>query len=329
MPSPIRLPAYLTSRSYADVVAVSQKILRMEEDITLDAGRLRFVDPFALTLLGSSFRQLRTRGLTVRVGGLNVDLQGYLSRMDLFNGVEIIGRVSGSNRRRDRADSLVELTHVETRSEVGPTSYRLACALVGSIPDVNPNEEPDEMTGFRTSERLERPIQYALNELLENALTHARGHGFRGTCVSVAGQYYPGRRMVQLAVSDNGCGFLSSLRGHPELHGETHQQAILLGLRPRVSCNRDLGILDDTANEGVGLTTAVRIAERAGGKAMVLSGNFMHDTVTSISGRLPGNTSWQGVAVVLEFRRDQLQNVSPGDLLPALDGGRPETLRFE
>lgn len=329
MPSPIRLPAYLSSRSFADVVAITREILRAKEDITVDASVLCFVDPFALTLLGSSFRQLRGRGLTVRVSGLSTDLQGYLSRMDLFRGVEVLGRGSNSSQRRNRADSLVELTHVETRAEVGPTSHRLACALVGSIPDVNPNEEPDEMTGFRTSDRLEGPIQYALNELLENALTHAKGHGFQNVCVSVAGQYYPRRKRVQLAVSDNGCGFLSSLRQHPELHGETHQQAILLGLRPRVSCNRDLGIFDDTANEGVGLTTAVRIAERTGGKAIVLSGDFMHDTVTSSSGQLPENIFWQGVAVVLEFHRDQLQNVRLRDLLPAVDGGRANTLRFE
>lgn len=323
------LPAYLTAQSYASTVAVSRQVLDADDDIDLNAAKVRFVDPFGVTLAGSIFRRALRQGRRVRIRGLNSDVRGYLTRMDLFEGVEFVDGTPSRAGRRNRADSLVELTHLQQQGEVGAASYRLAQALVGAMTMDAGEDTPDEMTGYRPSERLEEPIQYALNELLENALTHAKMHGFQGACVSVAGQYYPKTDRVQLSVTDNGCGFLSSLRGHHDLLGETHQEAILLGLQPRVSHNRDLGLSDETVNEGVGLTTVVRIAERAGGKAMILSGDFMHDTAAQTSGLLPEGVFWQGVAVVLEFRRDQLQNVRYRDLLPVIEGGRPITIRFE
>lgn len=329
MPVIITLPACLLVQSCNGTVAVSRRVLDANDDIEFDAAKVRFVDPFGLTLAGSSIRQVLHQGRAVRIRGLNPNVRGYLARMDLFKGVEFVDGSPTPGKRRNRADSLVELTHLEKPGEVGPASYRLAQALVGAMTMDAGEDAPDEMSGYRPSERLVEPIQYALNELLENALTHARMHGFQGACVSVAGQYYPKSDRVQLSVTDNGCGFLASLRGHHALLGETHQQAILLGLRPRVSRNRDLGLSDETVNEGVGLTTVVRIAEHAGGKAMILSGDFMHNTAAQTSGLLPEGVSWQGVAVVLEFRRDQLQNVRYRDLLPVIQSGHPTTLRFE
>ena len=49
-----------------------------------------------------------------------------------------------------------------------------------------------------------------MRELLENALTHARGHGFRQAEACVAAQYYPGSGRVRLAVVDDGCDQWSS-----------------------------------------------------------------------------------------------------------------------
>jgi len=329
MPVRISLPAFLSVQSCADTVAVSRQILVAHNDIDLDATKVRFVDPFGLTLAGSSFHQVLRHGRVVRIRGLNPELRGYLTRMNLFEGVKFVDGAPSQAGRHNRADSLVELTHLQEPGEVDAASYRLAQALVGKI-TAGDNDSPDEMTGFRPSERLMEPVQYALSELLENALTHAKAHGFQGACVSVAGQYYPKSDRVQLSVADNGCGFLSSLRDHPSLRRETHQEAILLGLRPRVSCNRDLGLFDETVNEGVGLTTVLRIAEYAGGRAMVLSGDFMHDTTAKTStGRLPEGTFWQGVTVVLEFRRNLLPKVRFRDLLPVLDREPHINLRFE
>jgi hypothetical protein len=173
---------------------------------------------------------------------------------------------------------------------------------------------------------LVEPLQYALNELLENALTHAR-RGNKYACVWVVSQYYPKKDLIRLGVVDNGCGFLESLSSHSELLQKRHLQSILLALRPRISCNRDLGLFNDSVNQGVGLTTACRIAEHADGRMILASGNAMHST-SGYSGENP-DVYWQGVAVAMEVNRTKLADVRIGELLPSLNDVPPVTLRFE
>ncbi len=297
-------------------------------DVVVNASRLCFVDPFGMALLGATFHTIRNQGRSVQICGLSAEMGGYLERMDVFEGIELVDCAPMPMQRHNRGDSLVELTRLGARRDVDEASFRLAHAVVGHIPGINPDEPPDEMTGYTAFERLVEPVQYALNELLENALTHAKGHGFPDACVWVASQYYPRKGMIQLAVVDDGCGFLASLRNHPALRRESHIDAIFTALMPRISCNRDLGLSSESVNQGVGLTTTFRIAEQAGGRLVIASGDAIHDTVGR-SYQLTEDNFWQGVAVAMECRRDRLPDIRFRDLLPPLDAQPVRRLRFE
>lgn len=328
MPEPVCLPAYLSARSASESIAACGSLITTVGAADVDARRLRFADPFGLALLGATFHMVRQQGRAVRVCGLSAEMSGYLERMDVFEGVELVDCTPRSNQRQNRGDALVELTRLDSRRRVDDAAFRLAHAVVGHIPGVDPNEPPDEMSGFTAFDRLVEPIQYALSELLENAMTHARRHGYANACVWVACQYYPKNDMIRLGVVDNGCGFLATLRGHPELRHERHLDAILTALKPRISCNRDLRLNSDSVNQGVGLTTTCRIAEHAGGHLVIVSGNAIHDT-SGRSGLLAGGAAWQGVAIAIECRRDLLPTIRFRELLPPLDAQLAVRLRFE
>lgn len=45
---------------------------------------------------------------------------------------------------------------------------------------------------------------------------------------------------------------------------ETDEAAILLALEPRVSCNKDVDLMGDSVNEGIGLTVVYRMVKDAG-----------------------------------------------------------------
>ncbi len=170
-------------------------------------------------------------------------------------------------------------------------------------------------------------IQYVLSELLNNALTHAQRHGFTGKArVWTAAQYYPSSDKVRLAVADTGCGLLATLKGHPQLESDTHFAAISAALQPRVSCNRNLGVREDTVNEGVGLTTVHRIVDRSAGDMLVLTGNAYQRQRRG--GLLLCNAEWRGVAIAVEMRRESLRGLRIAELLPQGDTMPPE-LRFE
>ena len=326
----VLLPKFLASFTHAKTIATCREIQDAEgEVVTLDASNVVFVDPFGLTLLGASFYELRKYDQRVRVSGLNPDLGGYLQRMDLFEDVEFVDCAPPIGQRHDRRDALGELTRIDNSGQAPEAAWRFARALVGwtGVSDIPDGDQA--MDAASPADRLLKPVQYVLSELLENAVTHGERHGFRGKCrVWVAAQYYPSRDVVRLAVTDTGCGFLATLRGHPDLGAETDFSAILTAMKPRVSCNRDLGISGATVNEGVGLTTVIRIADLADGKILIVSGNAFHNPPGS-GGRLRKGASWQGVAVALEMRRAPLQGVQIADALPQIDVSRRVRPRFE
>ncbi|MGB0722302.1 MAG: ATP-binding protein [Gammaproteobacteria bacterium] len=293
----------------------------------MDASGLAFIDPFGLTILGSSFVELREWNQQAVITGLNQDMGGYLERMDLFRGVELPDCETRQSHRHDRRDSLVELTAIHSVQEAHTAAPRLARTLTGADPEsalVSHDGMRYEDPGLTLSQNL----GYVLGELLENALTHARRHGFTGAKVWVAGQYYPSRDTVRLAVTDTGCGFLSTLESHPNLVEHNHHGAILTAMQPRVSCNRDVGILADSINEGVGLTTTVRIAEAAGGRAFLVSGDGYHSTMGG-TGAFSSGAHWQGVSIALEIPRGGLLGINIRDHLPPREGAARVSLRFE
>ncbi len=328
MPDYVSLPAYLSARSAAEAVAACRRLLDSEGDAVVDACRLRFADPFGLAMLGATFHMIRDQGRAVVVSGLSAGMAGYLNRMDIFEGVELIDCPPLPAGRHDRRDALAELTRLYRQNEADEAAFRLANTLIGGIPGVHPDESPDEMTGLSAFDRLVEPIQYALSELLENALTHARRQGYRNASVWVASQYYPKSGLIRLGVVDNGCGFLATLRSHPDLRRETHHEAILIALRPRISCNRDLRLGMDSVNQGVGLTATCRIAEHTGGRLVIVSGDAIHGT-TGESGTLSGGAAWQGVAIAMECRRARLPEVRFRELLPPYEAQTAVKLRFE
>lgn len=327
----LNCPAYLTIKSPDSLIGLCGIALAADDSVMLDARALRFADPFGLALLGATFYMLQQRGQTVRVAGLTDAVGGYLQRMDVFEGVELVDCALPRGQRHDQSDGLVELTRLDQRSQIDRAANQLAGALVGRMPDIDPNEPCDEMSCVNTADRITIPISYALTELLNNAMSHARLKGHGDACVWVASQYYRSKGRLQLAVVDNGCGILETLRYHASLRDlprKTDLDAILAALRPRVSCNRDLGVFSDSTNQGIGLTTTARIAEHAGGRLIVVSGAGYHDPL-GCSRRLANSARWQGVAVALECQRDALLNVRIRELMPPIEGMPPLHLRFE
>jgi hypothetical protein len=324
-------PALLTLEQPDDLVGLCGAALSADDDVQLDARGLRFVDPFGMALLGATCFTLQERGRDVQVSGLQAAISGYLQRMDVFADVDLVDCAPAPGERRDRRDALVELTRIDNPAEIDQRANQLADALVGRMPDIDLGEPLDDMSGMNTADQLSIQLAYALTELLNNSLSHARRAGHKNACVWVASQYYRKDHRLQLAVVDNGCGMLETLRNHNALADykrKTDHLAILAALRPRVSCNRDLGVFKDSVNQGVGLTTTACIAQRAAGRLVVVSGAGFHDPLGR-SGRLAPGVRWPGVAVALECRRDALKGVRFQDCLPSVEDAQPLHLRFE
>jgi len=324
------LHSFVYARNLPGVVAFCGEIVAdTGNEIACDAAGLEFVDPVGLCLLAATCHRLAKAGRKLRLENVPPTIVGYLARMDLFKacGIEYEERFSRHNRRTD----LVEISVAERAADVDALASKIATALVGATPEYDPQAEPDEMTGFQPHDYLYKPLHYIFSELLENALTHAKRAGYNEARAWVAAQYYPSKDRIRLAVVDNGCGFLASLRWHPKLVDKTHDGAIRLALEPRITCNPDLDIRpDETANQGVGLTVVRQIVAQSRGTLRVVSGDALVELGPGSRDRSCTVEAWQGVVLALDFKRELLRQANVGHIIHELRGKAGDRgLRFQ
>jgi hypothetical protein len=312
----VMLPKNVGTRNLFGLYALCGQLLKsQDEHIVLDASQVQFFDPHGIAVLAALLSSLEGRHISMP--WLSTNYAGYLDRMDFFKHCEIHGVEVPAWNRYDHADSLVELTCITDSSSTETVANKLADAITGQLTDADPSEPYSPTTGKNRYDKFRHPIWYSLSELLENSVTHARMDGSRGAKVWVAAQFYRANNEVKFSIVDNGCGFLRTLGKHPQLREHTHLEAIKAALKPMVSCNRDSPYALGHGNQGVGLTTTMKIANAAKGKLMIASGNSFLETGNMTGGELGGDGLWNGVAIAFSCRRHALPGVNVSNLLPA------------
>lgn len=290
-------------------------------DVNLDASELCFIDPLGLAVLRATL-ECQPEGRTFYVRFMQSRMIKYFVRMDFFQGLSVEGiDVERGRNPEGEPDDCVELQRVvDGQSEA--IASRLVQAMIGQTAD-----NADQMM-----EACRRPIEYSLKELLENALSHAKKEGNFNASVWVACQHFRSNGAVRLAIVDNGCGFLATLKRHPALAEETDAAAIQAALIERVSCNRGplVGYETDSQNQGVGLTTTAKIAGAAGGFLVVASGDaWLRTDLGQGSSSNLTDCPWKGVAISFHCNRDQLPQVDIPSLLPAVEDDVSDEISFD
>lgn len=325
----IQLPKVVGSRDIDALFRVCEQVRTSFGPIVLDGQNVEFFDPLGIAVLGALLEPLAAQR-QIRIEWLPVKIGTYLDRMDVIDRCSIEGIEARPIERRDLSDRLVELTRLTREDQVDEAAHRLASALAGHLTSEDPDAERDERTGLNKFEGFSRPLQYALTELLLNALSHAKRDGRFDASVWVAAQFYPTTGTIKLAIVDNGCGVLATLKDSPALTEKSHIAAIPAALTPYVSCNPDLGLPGGTSNQGVGLTTSYRIAKAARGGLVLVSGDAAVSAFAEVTPTKMGQgASWQGVAIQMQFRRALLPSVNIPELLPPVANAPAFNLRFD
>lgn len=318
-PLSIKLPRMVGVQNIEALMECCSDIRHSSGDVVIDCSEVAHFDPLGMTVLVAALESLGTK-CNISMPWLSTSIASYLDRMDFFKRISVDDVVIPGNQRHDRTGSLLEITLLRDGASSEVVANNLATAVVGAI--VGRSAKPIDFESTDTEfNQYYDPIRYALSELVENALTHARNAGCFDASVWIASQYYPQYGVVQISVVDDGCGFLATLCNHPEVKSKTHAASILAALKPRVSCNRDAGPFAVSVNEGVGLTTTVKIAKASGGQVHIVSGDSLYfDTgkeEIKRNERIRGLTrSWDGVVISATFDRKKLPSVRISDLLP-------------
>ncbi len=327
-------------REIATLISALSQVRSAQGNVELDCSKVRFIDPFGMTALSAAITEVEAQKRRVALTWLDPNTVSYLERMNFFDDKDIDAVDVPVNRQRnDLRSKLLEITHIVDTGTSEAVADQLAAAIVFMIIGRGEQLKNDQAIDSEY-DQLYRPLRYALSELIENSLTHARREGARNASVWVAAQYYKDAQVggrVEIAVVDNGCGFLATLKNHAELPERTHGAAIKTALKPKVSCNRDIGPFGGSVNQGVGLTTTVRISKETGGTVHIVSGDalFVENIATTRRSDqirvLPG--CWDGVAISVTFTGAKLPTVKISDLLPPVEAAKqvkaPVVLRFD
>lgn len=317
----IYFPRSLSASDPKALFDLCNQITSRPGDVVLDASELVFIDPLGLATLRATLES-QPDGKCVFVRYMLDQITFYLVRMDFFQGLNVEGINEDARNSGGEPFKCVELIKVDDQDQAESIASRLVQAMTGRAYDAD--AEASEFDSCL------RPIEYALKELLGNSLSHAKREGGAGSSVWVACQHFEDSDTVRIAIVDNGCGFLATLKSHESLKEATHMNAIQVALVERVSCNRGpiLAYESESQNQGVGLTTTARIAEAADGHLIIASGDACLHTATRSEFCLK-TSPWGGVAIAFSCRRDKLPHVNIPSLLPQDDFVVDSEIRFD
>lgn len=306
----INFPKSLSSSDPGPLFDVCSLIAAHSGNVVIDASELAFIDPLGLAVLRATL-DCQPEEKCIHIRFLPKTMASYLTRMEFFQGLNVEGVDENDRNPNGEPHNCVELIQVVDHEQSEEIASRLVQAMTGQPNSAEKNPELESCL---------RPIEYALKELLENSLSHAKREGNGRSSVWVACQHFRTSGDVRLAIVDNGCGFLATLRGHAELTESTDGAAIQAALVARVSCNRgpSVSFESESQNQGVGLTTTAKIAAAAEGHLVVVSGNAWVHTERNHQFEFQ-TSSWKGVAIAFTCKREKLPQVDIPSLLPQED----------
>jgi hypothetical protein len=322
-----RFPAFITAKNLRGALQLYEDLYFDNSPIVrCDGADLRFADPAGICLLAIAARKATENGQAVEIENLPQHQQNYLDRMDVFADCAV-QVVSNPCQRFDRHSVLAEVKRLSDSRDTDRAASGLAHAMLGDTEAEDANGD-----SMRPGDAMyqHQALAYVLTELLGNGLTHAKKHGHGSACAWAACQYYPSNGKLRAAVIDDGCGFYESLRHrYPERVAKTPDlDSIRLAMEPRISSNREVGVMGDSINEGMGLTICRDIVLEAGGTFGVSSGDY-HLRITGEHNSAEPIPRWSGALVYMEMPREGLKGVRIGDIVQKYDRGPHQAVRFE
>lgn len=232
-----------------------------EDECVLDFQDLRFYEPGALTAVLACIHSMLGRNREVRL--LNSEVCPaftYLQRMDFFRCCGIT--LPEHFRRREATGRFVPLETIasHTVGDVDRLAQSTAACLFPALAD---SDDPTQTGPFDH-------VTYAVTELVNNVLQHARAPGL------LMAQSYPKSGQVCVAIADHGIGIRNSFaETAPDFWDPAMSEldAVRLALQPKISSKLHVASgWGKAVNAGVGLSILKELAAVADGCFTLASG---------------------------------------------------------
>lgn len=151
-------------------------------------------------------------------------------------------------------------------------------------------------------ESAQQTITYSIREIVRNIIEHSGSENFL-----VSAQYYPWKRMVEIAIMDKGVGIRQGLSSNPHLALNDDYEAILKALVPGISGAHYRGMPErrrtEWSNSGFGLFMTSQIC-RMGGRFTIGSYDTLVTMTKNSKDRVP--FGFAGTLIVMQMNVSSL-----------------------
>ncbi|MBY7025230.1 ATP-binding protein [Clostridium botulinum] len=221
------------------------------------------------------------------------NVTGYIAHMGFFKSVyQDYGKNPGEAQGSSTYIPLTELNFNDIRKDnkdiytyIDKTSEDIANILA------------------RNDSNLKKYLKYSTSELIRNVLEHSESESFW-----YAGQFWPSKGIVEVAVLDEGIGMKESFKRNKKLTINSDEDAIKLAMQPGIS-KSGIGktIKDQYDNGGFGLYMISNFCE-TGGDIAICTGNnclLINDKET-----IKYETSFKGTAIRIRLNSEKMGKIS-------------------
>jgi hypothetical protein len=200
-------------------------LLESADSYEFDFQDVSFVTPGWLVTIGAAIRRFRDERPKAKRHVRNHKHLGYAAHVGFFRYFGLSYGLAPSEA--EGSDTYVPITEVD----VAAIRDRARNYYIHSGEIVEDEAKRlARLLSRQDSGSLVDTLTYSIREIVRNVVEHSGSPSY-----TIAAQYWPAAQSAELAVADNGCGVLSSLKENPELQIDTDLAALKLALLPGIS----------------------------------------------------------------------------------------------
>lgn len=268
------------------------------DEYNFDFKHLNFIEPFTMAYVANEIKRFRKTKPNSKFTVSNHEDKSYAAHMGFFKAFGLnYGKEPGEAAGNSRYLPLTKLSIDELQNE----AYE-AYDDIGNIIE-SKSRNIAELLTQETNGELVDVLTYSIREIFRNVVEHSGSE-----VIEYCGQYWPTKKLVELAVLDTGTGIMKGLSSNPYLDIKSENDALNLALLPGISGKMYKGVKkkknDVWQNSGFGLYMTSRIC-RDGGDFFIVSNDSSLFLDSASKNKLKCN--YKGVALRL---RINISNVS-------------------